>query len=117
LILATRYSSLATILMKNILLFALFLTGTMLSAQGGIEFSKGDWNEILAQAKNENKIVFVDAYTTWCGPCKMMSRDVFPNPRVGAFYNTNFVNAKIDMERQKLIWSEAKVRNWQPNMR
>jgi len=70
----------------------------MLSAQG-IEFSKGDWNSILAKAKKENKIVFVDAYTTWCGPCKMMSRDVFPESSVGEFYNANFVNAKIDMER------------------
>ena len=70
----------------------------MLSAQG-IEFSKADWNGILAQAKKENKIVFVDAYTTWCGPCKKMAREVFPQPRVGEFYNANFVNAKIDMER------------------
>jgi len=84
--------------MKNILIFALLLTGTMLSAQG-IQFSDADWNGILAQAKKENKIVFVDAYTTWCGPCKMMTRDVFPEPRVGEFYNANFINAKIDMER------------------
>lgn len=86
------------IFMKNTLIFALLLTGTMLSAQG-IEFSKNNWNDILAQAKQENKIVFVDAYTTWCGPCKMMSRDVFPLAQVGDFYNANFINAKIDMER------------------
>jgi len=93
--------------MKNILLFALFLTGTMLSAQG-VEFSKADWKDILAEAKKENKLVFVDAYTTWCGPCKMMSRDVFPQAKVGEFYNANFINAKIDMEKGEGVLLAAK---------
>jgi len=74
------------------------ITAVVLSAQG-ISFSKSDWSDILAQAKAENKIVFVDAYTTWCGPCKKMSREIFPNAKVGEFYNANFINAKIDMER------------------
>lgn len=65
----------------------------------GMNFSEDNWETILAKAKAENKIVFVDAYTTWCGPCKMMSADVFPDAKVGEFYNANFINAKIDMEK------------------
>lgn len=81
----------------------LFLIAAMafnmaLPAQEGIEFSQENWKDILAKAKAEDKLIFMDAYTTWCGPCKMMSRNVFTDPTVGKFYNENFVNAKIDME-------------------
>ena len=65
----------------------------------GMNFSEDNWKSILAEAKAENKIVFVDAYTTWCGPCKMMAANVFPDAKVGEFYNKNFINAKIDMEK------------------
>jgi thioredoxin-related protein len=70
----------------------------VLTAQG-IKFSEKAWLDLLAEAKAQNKIIFVDAYTTWCGPCKMMAANVFPDKEVGAFYNKNFINAKIDMER------------------
>ena len=51
-----------------------------------------------AKAKAENKLIFLDCFTTWCGPCKMMARDVFPQKQVGDFMNPRFVNLKIDME-------------------
>ena len=41
----------------------------------------------------------MDAYTTWCGPCKRMARDAFPNPQVGEYFNSRFVNVKMDMEK------------------
>jgi len=65
----------------------------------GIQFNQESWSEILAEAKAQNKIVFVDAYAVWCGPCKAMSANVFPLEDVGSFYNDNFINAKIDMEK------------------
>lgn len=68
-------------------------------AADGIDFSQSEWQDIFVQAKQENKIVFVDAYTSWCGPCKKMSREVFTNTKVGDFYNANFINVKVDMER------------------
>ena len=69
-----------------------------LQAQEGISFEHGSWEEALAKAKAENKVIFMDAYTTWCGPCKMMSNNVFTEASVGAFYNEHFINAKVDME-------------------
>lgn len=51
-----------------------------------------------AKAKAENKLIFLDCFTSWCGPCKKMSRDVFPQEQVGAFMNPRYVNLKIDME-------------------
>lgn len=68
-------------------------------AEDGIQFTKGSWAEILAEAKAADKIVFVDAYTTWCGPCKWMAANSFPDKAVGDFYNSTFINAKIDMEK------------------
>lgn len=53
----------------------------------------------LALAEAEGKMAFVDCYATWCGPCKMMTRDVFPLPTVGDFMNTHFVSLKVDMEK------------------
>ena len=63
-----------------------------------IQFAKGTWQEAMAQAQKENKLLFVDAYATWCGPCKMMDRDVFSNKAVGDYFNKNFISYKLDME-------------------
>lgn len=70
----------------------------MLWAQG-INFEEGSFAQALAKAKKENKIVFVDVYTTWCGPCKKMAKEFFPTKEAGDKYNTAFVNYKIDAEK------------------
>lgn len=88
--------------MKKILLllaFAFYLGG--MNAQGdsaGIQFEQAPWADILAKAKAEKKIIFVDAYTDWCGPCKMMSAKVFTQAEVADYYNDNFINVKMNME-------------------
>lgn len=68
------------------------------AAQAQIKFEDGTWAELLAKAKAQNKPIFVDAYTTWCGPCKEMALSVFPDAAVAKHYNQHFVNVKIDME-------------------
>lgn len=85
--------------MKKIvlLLIWIFICITLGFAQG-IKFEKGTWSEILAKAKVENKIIFVDVYTTWCGPCKQVAAEVFPNEKLGKCYNQNFLNYKVDAE-------------------
>lgn len=69
-----------------------------LSAQG-IEFLEGSWKEALAKAEKEDKIIFVDAYASWCGPCKAMAARVFTQKEAGDYFNKNFINFKIDMEK------------------
>lgn len=64
-----------------------------------IKFQEGNWDKILSIAKQENKMVFVDCYTSWCGPCKMLAKNVFTNDSVADFYNKNFVCVKFDMEK------------------
>lgn len=88
--------------MKNlvILYIGILFAPAIVQAQAqGIQFNQGKWQDILLKAKNERKLIFVDAFTTWCGPCKMMDRYTFPDTKAGEFYNANFVNYKLDMEK------------------
>ncbi len=78
-------------------LLALFLT-SQANAQG-INFFTGTWPEAMEKAKAEQKLIFVDAYASWCGPCKRMSANIFPDPQVGDYFNANFINVKYDMEK------------------
>ena len=65
----------------------------------GITFFKGSWKDVLAEAKRQNKPVFMDLYTVWCPPCKRMTREAFPNPKVGAKFNVHFINYQLDAEK------------------
>ena len=76
----------------------LFCASGLFAQEQGITFAGGNWKDMLAKAKAENKVIFMDAYATWCGPCKMMDKNVFAEASVGEFYNEHFVNAQIDME-------------------
>ncbi|MEO6131946.1 MAG: DUF255 domain-containing protein [Saprospiraceae bacterium] len=75
-----------------------FSTATLIGQ--GIEFFHGTWEEAIQKAKAEDKLIFVDAFTTWCGPCKNMAANTFPNPEVGKLFNQSFISMKIDMEKE-----------------
>lgn len=64
----------------------------------GIKFEELTLEQALAKAEKEGKMVFVDCYTTWCGPCKMMAKDVFTLKEVGDYFNPRFVSIKMNME-------------------
>jgi thiol:disulfide interchange protein len=64
-----------------------------------IIFIEDDWSAALKQAAAQHKYIFVDAYATWCGPCKMLKATTFKNKKAAEFYNKNFVNIAIDMEK------------------
>ena len=83
--------------MKKISILLVMLLPLLAAAQ--IKFEKGDWASVKAKAAKENKTIFIDFYTTWCGPCKVMEKNIFPLENVGTFYNANFINYKIDAEK------------------
>lgn len=66
----------------------------------GIDFFKGTFNEALTKAANEGKLVFVDFYATWCGPCKQMVEKVFPDEELGKYMNEKFVCLQIEVEKE-----------------
>ncbi|WP_207536358.1 thioredoxin family protein [Desertivirga arenae] len=98
-----------TKLLSLILLF--FVTSGFSQEITGIQFAHNqNWEEIKAKAKAEKKYIFIDAFTTWCGPCKQMAKEVFPLKEVGEFYNLNFINVKVQMDSTKTDSEET--RRW-----
>ena len=86
---------------KIILLLTLLFAGVIGEAYAqGIRFHEGSFDEALVRAKQEKKLIFIDFYTEWCGPCKWMSMNVFNRSDVGDFFNKNFVCCKIDAEKE-----------------
>lgn len=81
-------------------LFMMSLSASGLKAQDtGIKFFKGTFAEAQAKAQKENKLIFMDAYAVWCGPCKWMAANSFTDPEVATYFNKNFINLKMDMEK------------------
>jgi len=67
----------------------------------GIQFFDGTFKEALDKAKEENKLVFLDVYAKWCGPCKLLKRTTFKDEEVGTCFNANFINITIDGETKE----------------
>jgi thiol:disulfide interchange protein len=63
-----------------------------------INFSTGDYQHVLASAKASKKKIFIDAYATWCAPCKELQKVTFKDARAARYFNKNFVNMSIDIE-------------------
>ncbi|PWK24481.1 uncharacterized protein DUF255 [Arcicella aurantiaca] len=86
---------------KQIIYFFVILLSIItndLFAQG-IQWQTGNFESILNKAKVQKKLIYIDIYTTWCGPCKQMDAEVFANASVGKLFNEHFINYKIDGEK------------------
>jgi thiol:disulfide interchange protein len=82
------------------LLLMMSLSASGLKAQDtGIKFFKGTFAEAQAKALKEDKLIFMDAYAVWCGPCKWMAANTFTDAEVATYFNNNFINLKMDMEK------------------
>lgn len=85
--------------MRRFIFCALCAIGS-LTATAQTNFRAITYKQALEASKAEGKPVFIDFYTSWCGPCKMMARDVFPLQKVGDYFNANFVCIKLDAEKE-----------------
>ena len=74
-------------------------TQMTLAQADGIAFRVLSFSEALKRAEVEDKLLFVDCFTTWCGPCKRLSKVVFKDSLVADYFNRHFVNLKMDMEK------------------
>ncbi|MDP4797575.1 MAG: thioredoxin family protein [Crocinitomicaceae bacterium] len=82
-------------------MLVILMTSVSSKPSGGIDFQKIDLTEAKAQAIKTGKYVFIDCYTDWCGPCKRMAATSFMEDRVADVYNKQFINIKIEMEKDK----------------
>lgn len=69
------------------------------SKEKGIQFWEKDWNSALKEAKAKKKLIFLDAYASWCGPCKLLKKNTFTDEQAGKFFNENYINVALDMEK------------------
>lgn len=83
----------------RLLLSGLFVIFFTVGVHGQIVFEEGPLQDVFQKAKTDNKLVFLDCYTSWCGPCKKMLKEVFSRIDVGEYMNAKFVCYKQDMEK------------------
>jgi thiol-disulfide isomerase/thioredoxin len=88
-----------TSLVIIILCLAQYLTFSQTPPEAGIHFFSGSYAELLQAAKQQHKMIFIDVYTDWCGPCKGMDKNIFPLKEVGDKYNPLFINYKLNAEK------------------
>lgn len=72
---------------------------TILQEESGIRFKNITLEKAKKMAAESDKLIFIDAHTSWCGPCKRMAATSFKEEEVGEIYNEKFINLKIDMEK------------------
>jgi len=86
--------------MKNVALALTLIIGfSAFSQDRKIEFRQLTWAKTLEASKTENKPIFIDCYTTWCGPCKWMTANIFTDNAVADYFNENYIAVKFDMEK------------------
>ena len=77
----------------------------------GIHFEKElSWAQVLERAKTLHRFIFVDCYTSWCGPCKMMEANVYPVKEVGQYFNVRFISVKVQMDRTSA--DDDRIKSW-----
>lgn len=90
--------------MKNIFLcLSLLIVSTSIAANKGIQFENLSLSEAKEKAQKENKLIFIDYYADWCGPCKWLAKNVFTDKEVGILFNSNFINIKINADHDDFI--------------
>lgn len=87
------------LIMKNILLVILLFCSSLLFSQEGVKIESITFKEALVKAEQQKKLVLIDGYTSWCGPCKWMKKQ-FKSAEAGLFFNKHFVFLEFDMEKE-----------------
>ena len=95
---------------KIIILLTILLAGMVGNANAqGVRFWKGSFEEAAQEAKRQDKLIFIDFYTVWCGPCKSMSNRVFPREDVGEYFNETFISGLPVPQSQPPIPSQPEM--------
>jgi len=89
---------------------SLILMVAVLSVHAQTKFFEGTYKEAFAEAQKQNKYLFIDCYTDWCGWCKVADKKTFPDETVAEVLNKNFISVKVDMERGEGVELAMKYR-------
>ena len=91
--------------MRALLLLMLFTTL-------GLQAQEIQWmsmNDALKAQEQEPRKILVDVYTNWCGPCKLMDKNTFKNPKVAEFVNANYYAVKFNAEGTETINYKGRI--------
>ncbi len=72
-------------------------------------FVEKSFEEACAEAKKAEKLVLIDFYTTWCGPCKKLDRETWPDKDVKALLADKFIAIKLDAEKDTKTAGQYKI--------
>ncbi len=79
-----------------------FLALLCAAQEKGVNFQNNlTWAQVKEKAKKENKYIFADCYTTWCIPCKVMAKEILPQPEVASFLNDKFISVALQFDKTK----------------
>lgn len=101
--------------MKKILILMLTIFSISLTAQ---EINWMTLEEAIEAQKTAPKKIFMDAYTIWCGPCKMLDKNTFQNKDVADYVNKNYYAVKFNAEGNETVTYKGKIYtnpNFNPN--
>lgn len=93
-----------------LLAFTVSVSTNQTIAQGVLFSKTANWKAVLEQAKQENKLIFVDVNATWCSPCKLLDQQTFRNEQVGAFINEKFISLKVQTDQT--VQDDAYTKSW-----
>lgn len=82
-----------------VILFFLATLSIRANEGEGIKFFEGTWQAALTKSAAENKLIFLDISTSWCGYCKKLKQTTFADKKTGVYFNERFINVELDAEQ------------------
>jgi thiol-disulfide isomerase/thioredoxin len=89
--------------MKHLLFLTLLILGRYTGHTQGLTLVDQDYHKALETAAGENKLIFVDFYTTWCVPCKQLDKLVLQHDSVKQQLGKDFILLKYDAEKDSVF--------------
>lgn len=94
--------------MKKII-FTFFLIGAGVFTQAQETINWVTFDQALELQKKNPRKIFMDVYTDWCGPCKMLDKQTFQNEDVAKYINENYYAVKFNAEGKDLVTYQGKT--------
>ncbi len=87
-----------------IVTFTIFVSGSLAATVPKLELmqitSQSQWDSVMEVSKATGRPVFLGAHASWCGYCKKLINVVYADTVVARYFNTNYINISIDVDKE-----------------